>query len=338
MLDAGKATKTDVQGMNNPPIPVLFCADRRYCQHMAVAIASLLKNNARHQFRLILVLDERDAEAESQLRRTVEPFHNAVIDIKAFSVSSRSGFRVSGHISLASYLRLFMTQFVDSDIDKLLYLDCDLIVRDDIEDLWTTDVSKHFLAAVPDPYSDNHVNLGFREDEEYFNSGVLLVNLAKWRETDVLPRLIRYTEENSRILRYHDQCALNAVFRNQVLFLPYRWNFPARNADLPPGALGMTKQEFRQLRQNPSIVHYTGPFKPWLYSQEPHYKALYYEYLAFTPWRGSGPSGRTVHTAVRKFFRMERLKEILKWRAPTAFRTVRRWVGVGDPFLRKLPG
>jgi lipopolysaccharide biosynthesis glycosyltransferase len=324
--------------MNNSPIPVLLCADRRYCQHMAVTIASLLKNNARHQFRLILVLDERDDEAESLIRRTVEPFHNAVIDVKAFSLNSFSCFRVSGHISLASYLRLFMTQFVDADIDKLLYLDCDLIVRDDIGDLWATDISQYFLAAVPDPYSDNHVQLGFREDEEYFNSGVLLVNLAKWRENDVLPRLIRYTEQNSQILRYHDQCTLNAVFRNQVLFLPFRWNFPARNADLPPTALGMTKQGFRHLRQNPSIVHYTGPFKPWLYSQEPHYKASYYEYLALTPWRGFKPADRSINTAMRKFLRMERLKEILKWRLPTLFRTVRRWVGVGDPFLRKLAG
>jgi lipopolysaccharide biosynthesis glycosyltransferase len=217
-------------------------------------------------------------------------------------------------------------------------LDCDLIVRDDIGDLWATDISQYFLAAVPDPYSDNHVQLGFREDEEYFNSGVLLVNLAKWRENDVLPRLIRYTEQNSQILRYHDQCTLNAVFRNQVLFLPFRWNFPARNADLPPTALGMTKQGFRHLRQNPSIVHYTGPFKPWLYSQEPHYKASYYEYLALTPWRGFKPADRSINTAMRKFLRMERLKEILKWRLPTLFRTVRRWVGVGDPFLRKLAG
>ncbi len=322
--------------MNDSPIPVLFCADRRYCQHLAVAIVSLLKNNTRHQFRLILVLDERDDVTETQIRRTVEPFRNAAIDVKAFSVNSFSCFPVSGHISLASYLRLFMTQFVDSDIDKLLYLDCDLVVRDDIEDLWKTDVSHYFLAAVPDAYSDNHVKLGFRNDEEYFNAGVLLVNLVKWRETDVLQRLIRYTEQNSQILRYHDQCALNAVLRNQVRFLPHRWNFPARDADLPPRALGMTKREFLHLRRNPSIVHYTGPFKPWLYSQEPHYKRLYYEYLAFTPWRGFVPSGRTVKTAVRKFFRMERLKEILKWRVPTLFRTVRRWIGVGDPFLRKL--
>ena len=324
--------------MSNVAIPVLLCADRRYCQHMAVTIASLLRNNARHRFRLIVVLDERDDEAESKIRHTAEQFHNAVIEFKNFSVNSFANYRVDGHISLASYLRLFMTQFLDSDIDKVLYLDCDLIVREDIEDLWATDVTQYFLAAAPDPYSDNHVNLGFREDEKYFNSGVLLVNLAKWRENDVLPQLLRYVEQNSQILRYHDQCALNAIFRNQVLFLPYRWNFPARNADLPPHALGMTRREFRELRQKPSIVHYTGPFKPWLYSQEPHYKALYYEYLAFTPWRHRRPPDLTMKTAIQKFFRMERLKQILKWRAPVLFRTVRRWTGMGDPFLRNLPG
>jgi len=106
------------------------------------------------------------------------------------------------------------------------------------------------------------VSLGFREDEKYCNAGVLLVNLVKWRESNVLPKLLTYAQENIRILRYHDQCTLNAVFRGQVRFLPYRWNFSARNADLPASSFGMTKENFARLRQAPSIVHYTTPVKP----------------------------------------------------------------------------
>jgi lipopolysaccharide biosynthesis glycosyltransferase len=322
----------------NSAIPVVFCADRRFCQHMAVTIASLLMNNAAHRFRLTAVFDERNDEAETRLSETVALFRNAEISFKTFGTNSFPHFRVDGQISLASYLRLYMTQFLPPDLDKVIYLDCDLVICDDVERLWNTDISGHFLAAVPDPYSDNHVTLGFREDEKYFNAGVLLVNLAKWREADVQPKLVAYAEGHTDILRYHDQCALNAVFRGQVLFLPYRWNFPARNADLPASAFGMTKEEFSRLRERPSIVHYTTHVKPWLYAQEPHYKPLYYHYLAFTPWSDFQPLDRNLRTALKKFVKMEKLKQVLKWRTPVFFRCLRQWLRLGDPFLRNVRG
>ena len=324
--------------LEKPPISVLFCADGRYYQHMAVTIASLLKNNSKHQFQLIAVLNERNPTAEQQIRRTVESFKNAEIEFKTFDSQPIAHFRVDRHITVASYLRLFMTQFLNPDVEKVLYLDCDLIVRDDIGDLWATDVSQYFLAAVADPYSDNHVNLGFAEDEPYFNAGVLLVNLAKWRKADVVPKFIRFIEENSAILQYHDQCTLNAVFRGQVLLLPHRWNFAARNADLPAKALGLRRSEFLALRKNPSILHYTTNVKPWLYVYEPHYKQLYYEYLALTPWRSFRATDRTPRAITERLLRMERLKEVIRWNAPGLFRSICRFTGLGDPMLRKLAG
>ena len=92
------------------PISVVFCADRRFCQHMAVTMASLLMNNATHRFRLIAVFAERDDEASKRLSETVEQFHNAEITFKVFGTNSFSDFRVDRQISLASYLRLFVTQ------------------------------------------------------------------------------------------------------------------------------------------------------------------------------------------------------------------------------------
>jgi len=318
------------------PIPVVFCADKRFCQHMAVTMASLLANNPAHRFQLIAVFDEWDQETIERLSETVGRFQNAEISLKTFGTASFSHFRVDRQIPLASYLRLFMTEFLPPDLDKLLYLDSDLIICGDIGELWETDVTDYFLAAVPDPYSDNHVALGFGQDEKYFNAGVLLVNLAKWRDADVLPRLVTYAEEHTDILRYHDQCTLNAAFRGQVLFLPYRWNFPARNADLPASAFGMAKEDFSRLRRHPAIVHYTTHVKPWLYAQEPHYKSLYYRYLRLTPWRNFRPPDRNLKTALKKFVTMEKLKQVLKWRAPAFFRFLRQSLGVGDPFLRNV--
>lgn len=302
---------------------------------MAVTIASLLKNNSRHTFRLIVVLNERDERSEQKIRAMVAGFQNAEIEFKTFKSGAIAHFRVDRHITLASYLRLFMTRFLDPDLEKVLYLDCDLVVCEDVEELWLTDVSQHFMAAVRDLYSDNHIQLGLKADETYFNAGVLLVNLQKWRETDVVPRFIEYVEKNSAILRYHDQCTLNATFRNQILPLPYRWNFAARYADLPSEALGMSPEEFSEVRRTPPIVHFSTEVKPWLYAYEPHYKKLYFEYLGLTPWAGSTPDGRNIQSALVKFLKMERLRELFKWWLPGLYRSICRVTGLGEATLRQ---
>jgi len=94
----------------------------------------------------------------------------------------------------------------------VLYLDCDLVVSGDLEGLWQTDLQGSYLAAVPEPYLVTS-HWGFGPEDTYFNSGVLLIDVARWREENLLPALLQFAEAHSSDFDCHDQDVLNHVCR-----------------------------------------------------------------------------------------------------------------------------
>lgn len=155
------------------------------------------------------------------------------------------------------YARLIIDRLIDPGIARILYLDCDMLVRAPIEDIYGIDMQGKALAAVRDTYGafivggrDLRRNGGlFDVADPYFNSGMLLIDLARWREVDVAGRLEEAVADGTMTKLYYDQDFLNLVFRDNWLRLDPRWNL----IDARPAHEGL----------DPAIVHYTGPRKPW---------------------------------------------------------------------------
>jgi len=309
--------------MDRLQIPVLFCTDTIYFQHMGVAIASLLRTNPAHDFQIFVCTEERDREAEEKLTAVVLRFGNASLKFIEFKLDQCRGYLpIDQYFTVAAYIRLFLTEFLDSSVKRVLYLDGDLVVTTDIRALWQTDLNGAFLAAVPEP----HALPGDSEivNYPYFNSGVLLIDVDLWRAANVLPGFLAYAKENASQLAHHDQDVLNYTFAGKVRFLDYRWNFQSRWADFVPAKLNMSSETFRQVRRLPGIVHYTSKYKPWFYSDDPHYKKLYYEALALTPWKEYRPPDRTPRSILRKLLTMKVVKERFRWYAPGLARRLKK--------------
>ena len=173
------------------------------------------------------------------------------------------------------------------------YVPCDLLVLDDIAVLWDYDMGGHPLAAVMDlgimasskDWRGKQERLGFSEDDSYFNSGVLVVDLKAWRAHDYGGQAERLAAKNA--YRHHDQDALNELFHRNWQPVPLRWNV------IPPVWYLFLKilrrRDFRRLaieaRQHISILHYAGGYKPWEYDVYTAFNASYYEYLRQTEFR-----------------------------------------------------
>jgi lipopolysaccharide biosynthesis glycosyltransferase len=307
-------------------ISVLFCADERYFPHLGATVSSLLANNPRNRFRLIICSASRSPAAEEQVATVVRQFSNASVEFIDFDLKGwEADLPVGKHITLSSYLRLFAAEFLDATLDKILYLDCDIIVCDDLRGLWEAEIDEFYAAAVPEPYRAIHP--GFGRNDTYFNAGVLLINLRKWREDHATKALLKFTLEHVGALTAHDQDVLNNVFRGRIAPLDHCWNFQPNFADFSAAEMGMTKEAFRQLREAPKIVHYTGSAKPWLYMQEPHYKDYYREAASRTPWARCRPADRTPANIIRKTIKMKRLKERANWHFPQLCRMARTLLG-----------
>lgn len=282
--------------MTGEPIKIIFGVDGSYSQHLAVTLLSLLENNPGNRFDILVVTlnmgrDDRDRIAALACR-----FNNVDLTFQRFAFDRYRHFRTDNHISHASYLRIFLPEILPESVEKVLYLDCDLVVRRDIAPLWSRELGLEVLAAARNPFFVRHGDLEMPPGADYFNAGVLLINLKRWRQLDGTARLIRFIEAHHDHLWAHDQDALNAVFCGRISELAPQWNFQTSMLWCEPEALSLNYAGFRRLLQDPAIVHYTTPSKPWHFNNLHPYKQTYFSYLARTPYRDYSPGEITLRS------------------------------------------
>ena len=273
-------------------IKVLFCCDPGYYQHLAVALVSLLLSNASNFLDIHLISSRQDSVLESKLIRSLDAYDN--FHLQVYYWNNKQNLYTSYHITSEAYTRLFAANILDISIDKILYLDSDLIVVDDLMGLWRTDVRDHALAAVPDPFGLwRREALGMPREGSYVNSGVLLLNLARWRADDLTRRLADHVGREGSHLVFHDQDAINAVLHAATKILPYRWNLQARMLRHWRLTSLADHAAIARAARSPAIIHYTSARKPWLFVAATPGKRLYRDYLRLTAWRTAPPIGKS---------------------------------------------
>jgi len=274
------------------PIRILFCCNPTYYQHLAVTLVSLLENNRNNRLEVHLILSARAPSLETRLWRSLEPYRNFTLEIHDFPLSGCAHFFVDNHVTVDTYCRIFAADILSQNIEKILYLDCDLVVLGDLQDLWSTDVTSYALAAVPEPYGAfRREFLGIPNEQPYVNAGVMLVNLRRWRAEGLAQRLSRLIEAHGNSLWYWDQDAINATLHDAILPLDYRWNVQAQVYKPKWQRYRGTERSVRDACRRPAILHYSTAEKPWRFRAIVKKKLIYFDYLAKTDWRSANPLG-----------------------------------------------
>jgi lipopolysaccharide biosynthesis glycosyltransferase len=297
-------------------ITVLFCIDENYWQHLAVTTVSLLRSNPTNFFRLIVAsAGALDQHRVREVDALIHGCGNGKLETVIFQGEHRyRHLPVHGHLTSGMYLRLFMAEYLENDIEKVLYLDSDLIVCGDISDMWGLDLGDYYLGAAPEPYYKQRSRLNFGPGDLYINSGVLLVNLAKWRSDNVSRRFIDFAEANIESLQSPDQDILNCVLRGKIINIGYRWNWQALFPRFLPDELGLSTEEYAGMRRSPSLIHYTSRYKPWCFRWAPHYQKLYYAWLTQTQWANYVPPDKSYRNLPVKL--VKSLQRELEWYLP----------------------
>jgi lipopolysaccharide biosynthesis glycosyltransferase len=279
-----------------------FSSDNNYIQHLGVAITSLLENNAHNDFVLHFAHNGVDPAKLDMLSAHRQRFANATLIRYRFEDAPYQHFRLDGHITLASYFRLFLTDIIPPDVGRILYLDADIVVLGDVASLWTTDFGDALIAAAPNLFSQNNERLELPHDYCYFNAGILMIDLERWRREGLIARFVDYVEHNHARLQWHDQDVLNAVLHERVKYLDYSWNFQARTTLAQAAVLLLDAAAFAALRRRPNIVHFTIDKKPWFYTYNVPFEAEYLKYLKLTPWRSYVPPDKTAKGWITRNF------------------------------------
>lgn len=261
--------------MINNNLTVLFATDQGYVPHLATAIFSLLENNKKLKINIV-VFSAKIAPNDQKKLEEISNFFKTHIKFEILNNNLFDGLILNHHFQKSNYYRLFAADFINAD--KCLYLDADLIVTDALDSLFEIELGEHFLAAVENPGFKRHKALGMSSNSKYFNSGVMLINLRKWRELDVRSAVIDFVKEKAEVIKFVDQCGLNSVVDGNWLELDCTFNFqssmmpigPAKNSDA---------------MKNCKIIHFTGSSKPWQMHSKHSHKQVYWEYRNKTPYR-----------------------------------------------------
>lgn len=274
-------------------INIVFASDNNYAQHTAVAMASVLVNTKVPQrIQFYLIDDEIQPGNKEKITKTVQNLDGNIEFIKIKN-SRLEDCYVSGELSRASYFRLDIANILDKSIEKIIYLDCDLLVYDDIEKMWQLDMGGKPVAATCDlgimasarVRKQKNKFIGLPFDAPYFNAGVLIMDLKKWRDGNYAEAIIALATQNK--YPNHDQDALNKFFMNNWQEIPLRWDVipPVFNLFLKIVTKPDLRKKAIEAKLNPAIFHYAGGYKPWEYEIHDGFNDKYYEYLKLTEYK-----------------------------------------------------
>lgn len=206
---------------------VVCATDDNFVQHCTIMLTSLLINNT--DVNIFLLTEGLKPQNELIIKQQVEKLKGA-LEIYLVDTSIIEKFPMPkdtnlSHISRATYYRLLIPEILPKNVDKVIYLDCDIIVNQSIQDLWNLDLRGYALAAAPQIGSGYEAErLGYPIKYGYFNAGVNVINMDYWRKKNVAKKLIGYIAANYKQIKYHDQDALNAVLYNHTFHLLPMWN------------------------------------------------------------------------------------------------------------------
>lgn len=281
----------------------ILSSDDNYAQHMGVAIYSILDHNREEEVVNIFVVDnDIKDENRQKLRQLEQQFLNAHFHFIAFGKWRDSlQLDMAWNISISSYARLFVASMLPESIERVVYMDCDMVVTSSLQELWHTDMQGSVIAAVQDDMPTRFKSaVGLASAEPYFNAGLLLIDLKKWREQNCERTCLDFIKEHEGRVIHHDQGVLNGVFRGKWHRLPLQANimtihyiFTLRQImkyfrDESPF---YTEQEITEAKRQPWILHFTPSFtsRPWVGNCKHPLKSLYWAALSHTPWRGTKP-------------------------------------------------
>ena len=320
---------------------VVLAADDNFAMALAVTVRSALDNLSADRKLRLYVLDGGIKEATKE--KLLQSWPRGRFDVEWIRVDTTAlaGLPISGHVNLVAYYRILIPRVLPAVVDRVIYLDSDMIVLADLARLWDCELSGRWCLAAQDcaaPYLDasqaldnfprcgrhlgstqpvpNFRELGLQADAAYFNSGVMLIDLSSWRDADLPKQLVACLERHHRHVRWWDQYALNVVLADRWGQLDIRWNQGSQIFKYPSWRQSpFDRQTFEQLRSDPYIVHFTTRSKPWDPLCRHPLRGAFFEYLDRTAWAGWRPSRIKRLMVIFELFKSSerRLRHGRKW-------------------------
>ena len=251
--------------MPAPVYAVLVTIDKAYIPPLKVMLRSLLRSNPDAVFSIYVLHSSLHVEDMREIAAGLDENRCRFYYIRAGDDLPGDA-PITERYPKEMYYRIFAARYLPDALDRVLYLDPDLVVINSIAALYELELGDCFFAAASHVQRAlqklNEIRLDMEEPCPYINSGVMLMNLRKLRQEQDFKEVYRYIETHKARLLLPDQDVISGLYASRILPIdPFRFNMTERLFFLRRGA--ECRMSLDWVRENTTIVHYCGRNKPW---------------------------------------------------------------------------
>jgi lipopolysaccharide biosynthesis glycosyltransferase len=285
-----QATNTDLRRGTRltSSINVALAIDGNYVAHTAATMSAMLDMLDRATtIRFFLLTNQTLSQQDRVTLSAIFPdcnLHFIDVDANEFTWAPLN----RPHISVAAFYRLNMHKLLPSDIERVIYIDSDTIVVDSLLKLWNIDIGSKPIAGCADEGGvTQSIRLNLPLSHKYFNSGVMIFDLAKLRKSKLMDDIANLYQAREKEIILQDQDLLNIMFYDRTHILPLKWNINNVMFAFTNIRPSYSVEDAREAVADPGIIHFTGRIKPWDTRCVNPLAGLYWHYRNMTPWRES---------------------------------------------------
>ena len=226
-------------------------------------LRSLKATNPQTKFDIYIAhssLTDKDFEQIQENINENIKIHKIVVDEKCFENAP-----VLSRISKETYYRMLLADFLPPEVDRILYLDPDIVIIKPLDELYNIDLEGNVLAGAPHTYGAmeyvNQKRLGLNKTTRYINAGVMLIDVNAWRDIITTQEIVEFVVQNIKRLKLSDQDAINILFEDKILYIDER----KYNLDEKTYCYYSLKRNFNLdcVDESTIVVHFNGGSKPW---------------------------------------------------------------------------
>ena len=309
-------------GNDDRTIVVAMAIDDSYTEPLLVVLWSACRRlSPGWTLRVFVIGYQISAESKQRLEGDLKG-HPVEFEWTTLDLSGPRSFwpGIAHDADITACYRMFLGEALPETVERVIFLDADVLVEGDLAELWNSPFDGRTLQAVPDAYAEllhtsrlRKSGVPFPHSAPFFNAGVLLIDLFRWRELEIARQASELLWKYGKRLYGRDQDALNIVLADDWKALPSSWNLH----ELPHmlfcwDTSGQSPAERRRAFSEPDIVHFVGTWKPW---SSKACQGFYERWQAVA---------RKAGVTTKAFSLLERLRQRLIW-APHAELNRRLW-------------
>lgn len=265
---------------------IMYSTDENYSKICLSSIRSVLEKNKKVEELKIYIIDNNILkDTRKEIENVIKKYERKCFFIPCEEICKNV--KKNNEFPISAYARLFVQDNIKEN--KIIYLDCDTIVKKDLTELWNIDLKDNWIAGVQDPlpeYLKKAIEMNSKE--RYINSGVLVINLKKWRHIDFKTKVIQYMKDHNNNVVHHDQGIINGICNGKILYLEPKFNLMPEMITMSSKQIKKlykmkdfyTEQQLKEARTNPTIIHYICKFynRPWFKECTHPYKDSFLKY------------------------------------------------------------